>query len=281
MVAQAPEDGPTVVVMGAVHPDETAGTEIMHSLPQTLDFKRGKVIAILANLDAMPAQVRQTEANMNRSFRPETLDEKLRNPSDLPSELRRTQEIMDLIKQERPAALLDIHEYEGMGMPNIICDRESLPLARTIGAKAIILGFNVSEPGGSDGFAHEQGIPALCYEVGTQGGAFQRQNVTYGREVVRRFLAAEGLTDERPKPLYDNPILAKTTGEQIITHSDHFRLLLDNPRWFELLPPGTPVAIDGDHVLKTDPKKWQSLMFIKPHVVKGREPFAPVDILEA
>lgn len=282
MIAEGRQDGPTVVIMGAVHPDETAGTELVSNLPATLDIKRGRVVAVLANLDAMPTRARQSDVNMNRSFRPETIDEKLRKQTDLPRELRRTQQLIDLFDAEKPASMLDLHQYESpLGLPNIITDRESLVLARAVGARAIVFGFNLSEPGGSDDYAHRHGIRGLCYELGPMGNAFQKRNVRLGKQVIERFLAAEGLTDQRVTPLFNDPIIAETTGEQIVTQSDDFKLILPDAHWFNPLPPNTLVAMDGDRPLRTDPKKEQALMFIKDHVVRGREPYAPVNILKA
>lgn len=105
-VIQGEKNGPTVVVIGGTHGDETAGWRAAEQLLRgTMDC--GKLVVIpWANLHAVQKNVRAvpTEGNLNRAY-PGKKDgnhtEKLADG------------IMELIRVARPVAVLDLHESEG------------------------------------------------------------------------------------------------------------------------------------------------------------------------
>jgi len=274
MIGVARKDGPTVGIIGGVHGDEPAGIEVARSIPHQLSVDRGRVIVMLGNLRAIANGTRQTEGgdNLNRSFRPLTDDEKLR--SDLPYELGRCQELMGYIDQ-CDGGIFDIHEYEDPhGKPFIICERPSLAIAKQIGAPVVAFGFAEAEPGGSDGYGHSIGIPAICYEIGAMGKQYTPNNVRFGKRTVSRFLGAGALTNEIMPPLYDDPLLVQVDGSSPhIRAGDTFEFERTFTS-FEQLRRGQLVATDGGIPIRADTERDQVILFPKPTPpIKGREAF--------
>jgi len=281
MIGEAQQSGPTVCVIGGIHGDERAGIEIVRSLPNYLRLERGRVIAILGNLQAIAAGQRPVDTNLNRAFVSVDSKHRIADPAPPSYESNRAQELMPYIDASK--AILDLHEYEDPdGTPFIICERDSLGIAQSIGPAAIAFGFTRVEPGATDGYAHRRGIQALCYELGEQSGRHQDENVRLGRRAVHRFLAAMGLADTGLQPLNPKPLLVEADFKHIRTSEQHFEFARKF-RSFEELTPGELIATDGDKEVRAPELDVpQVILFPKPKApAVGREAFEIAKVVVA
>jgi predicted deacylase len=168
-------EGPTLLVLGAVHGDEPCGTygirRIMDSLDQAkLTLKRGRIIfAPVANPKAFEADQRYIDDNLNRIIFPTA------NPQNNEEEL--AQALIPLI--DDCDYLLDMHAYEDPSpdAPPFVFQDYPEPLATTftkaLGIRDVFTGWpemyeavpNYQE-NGTNAYAWAQGKIALTVECG-------------------------------------------------------------------------------------------------------------------
>lgn len=271
-IAEAADSGPTVGVLGGVHGDEPGGIEVVNHLLNNLVIERGTVIAMLGNMAAIAARKRYTDANLNRSFVPTNIAAPPSSPQA--NESRRAQELMPYLDQCN--ALLDLHEFKDPRVqPFIICERNARATALRIGAPVISFGWSTTEPGGSDGYMYNQGKEGLCYELGSF--KTRRRNVSVGIGAVRRFMAAQGLTDEHLPPLFDNPLFVQADITFRRTSENYQLARAFNT--FERLVPGEPIAtLDGVQIRA---RENQLIIFPETNPRLGDEAFTLGTIVPA
>ncbi len=155
--------GNTVTIMGGVHGNEVCGIEAVQKA-MSIEIKRGKVYFILANLKAMELGVRQTDANMNRVFRP---FQKLSEKEKRSYEFKRAEEIKPFLNES--VALLDVHSSSSKkSIPFIICEPHSFHIAKMLPFPIRSHGWDYIEEGGTDYFVNNnpQKGNGICVECG-------------------------------------------------------------------------------------------------------------------
>jgi succinylglutamate desuccinylase len=154
--------GPTVVIMGGVHGNEPGGVIAINKLLPGFSIKRGKVHFVIANLKAIELNVRETEMNMNRAFKDESL---LTEPQKKSYERLRALEIMPYLDESD--ALLDIHSSSTMGsIPFVICEPHSFEVASRLPFSIVSNGWDKIHPGGTDYYMNKKGGMGICIECG-------------------------------------------------------------------------------------------------------------------
>jgi succinylglutamate desuccinylase len=244
-IGEATEAGPTVGIIGGVHGHETAGVAAVKDMlegrsPVSVD--RGRVILMLGNLAAIEANLDCTAANLNRLVKPLTPAQKAQDPSQLPYEIVRAQQLMPYF--DECEALLDFHEFNKRGAgPFIICEPPSDNIARAIGAPVISSGWSKAEAGGTDDYMYKRGKVGICYELGWLKEP--ELNTALAHQVAQRFLSAQSVTAQLFEPLYNNPRLIEAM-YAVLRTDDHFKLGDDKFVSFQPLVPGQLIAEHGE-----------------------------------
>ncbi len=261
--------GPTAVILGGVHGDESAGVELIerrHSLP----IQRGRVIAILGNPAAVKTGQHWKDTNLNRAFRQWT-DEEMK-AKDLPYELVRARDIGDVILEARakdPTFGLDDHMYSTEGSPTMaIAEEPGLALARQIGADILSYGWKDIEPGSTDAFFAEQGRPGVAYELGHLKD--HDGSVILGHKVNRRFLSAIGVNDRRYNPLVAKPRVIQAVAGHV-KKTDDF-VFEPGIQPFDFVEPGQLIAVDGGEEVRAG-KDGAVIMLPNTKYGKGSDAF--------
>ena len=65
------QPGPTSMILVGVHGNERCGNEAVEELLPTLSIEKGRVIIVQGNPRAIEQNVRFTEMNLNRMFKPD------------------------------------------------------------------------------------------------------------------------------------------------------------------------------------------------------------------
>lgn len=243
-LAEGVKPGPTVAVFGGVHGNERAGiTAVRKFVEEGIPLESGSVLLVPeANPRAVREDLRETEENLNRSFRDLTPTES-QNTAELPYELRRAQDLIGVLEGNDVESLLDLHESHSGALPRMIITEENgFPIARQVGAQVISSGWSVSESGGTDGWMYENGRVGLCYELGHISTS--ARNATLGTMAIGRFLAAHGMISQQFKPLFHRfrTRYVHTDGAFIRTEQNFH---MGDFRSFEELKPGTLIAEHG------------------------------------
>lgn len=263
-IGQSYGEGPTVGILGGVHGDEPTGIQVVEESLQNLSVDCGTVVLILANIAAKGIS-RFQDVNLNRSFRELTETEKEIDPGLLPYETRRAQALIPYL--DTCEASLDLHDFTNPCEPFIICERNALVTARTIGAPIISFGWSTSEPGGSDGYMFSTGREGLCFELGQK--KYPEKNVILGHGAVARFLIAKGLVDDSLPPLYQDPIYVQTA-EALVRTAEHFALAREFGN-FEILKFGELIAVHGETEIRAS--EDQVMIFPTARPALGEEAF--------
>ena len=250
--AQSNEQGPTVTILGGVHGDEKTGIHIVNSLvEQGVDIEAGTVYVALGNVAAMQCvdgPKRHTGVNMNRVFRDLNDEEKKLDPAQFPYELLRTQELNKVLGSSD--GLLDLHDFSDPNGPIFLISDlgNGLKVATAIGAPVISTGWDILQPGGSDGYMARLGRVGLCYELGHKDKP--RANAARGFGAADRFLQQMGL-----KEITDEPLDAGTEPRFIHVDSQHIRQgnkfnLAGGFRTFQQVAPNQLIATDDGHEIR-------------------------------
>lgn len=172
--------GPTLIVIGALHGNETAGvTAVRRVLARLHDEKpkafKGRLTAYIGNKAAHTHDppVRYFESDLNRMFTREGVAELRSRPEvELAAEQLELRALLTAVESELdrgPALLLDLHTYSSTGPPFVVFE-DSLParaLARAI-PLPLVLGMEEELRGLLfDHITQSYKIPALIIEGGT------------------------------------------------------------------------------------------------------------------
>lgn len=149
--------GPALAIFAGVHGNELAGVYALQKLLPTLKPTRGKLYIAFANPEAIKANVRMLNKNLNRCFVPD-------NKGDSPENIR-ARELMKVL--DKCDAMLDLHMfYDDEGEPFVICESNALDIAIKFDVKIISTNWSIAEPGATDGYMFAQGKIGLCVECG-------------------------------------------------------------------------------------------------------------------
>jgi succinylglutamate desuccinylase len=170
------EAGPTLIGVGGLHGNETAGVHALSRVLEGLTPKRGhlrgELVALLGNRAAYAQGRRFLHRDLNRSWTPEQiLTAKRAGPAaeGEDRELMELQGALDAILRDArgPVLLLDLHTTSGPGIPfSAIMDSPSnreLALGLPV---PLVLGFGRLMDGTFFGYLTGRGITSMVFEGG-------------------------------------------------------------------------------------------------------------------
>lgn len=254
------EKGGTSIILVGVHGNETCGPQALDTLLPYLSITAGKVIFIYANPRAIMQGARQTEANLNRMFKP---DDQLTAEQLASYEYRRAQELKPYLEQAD--VLLDIHSSSNPdSVPFIICERNGFSIAQSLPGDRAVFGFDQVEPGGTDYYMNSIGKIGLCIECGYSQDP---RAVTVAKDAITNFLTLRGHI-QGPVATYRKRVIQMY--QLYISKTD--RLTLAEPfADFAEINKGKSIALDGDTPLTTE--KDSIILFAQNCGKVGEEAF--------
>ncbi|MBI4086990.1 succinylglutamate desuccinylase/aspartoacylase family protein [Candidatus Kaiserbacteria bacterium] len=179
------EPGPTSVILGGVHGNETCGVEAIRNILPNLAIEKGRVFIGYGNPRAIAANQRFTEANLNRMFKP---DDQLSQREKESYEYGRAQFLKTYLNQAD--ALLDIHASRVQHSRRfVICEDNGLPTAKYLPADLVVSGLDAVQPGGTDYYMNSIGKIGVCIECGYLGDP---ESTDMAVKSIFSFLATRG-----------------------------------------------------------------------------------------
>jgi succinylglutamate desuccinylase len=259
---RAPEPGPTLIVIGAIHGNEPAGVEALESVVRRISedrlLLRGDFIALVGNLEALESGARYIDFDLNRHWSQASLASLEGPEPPMGSEDRERRELYREVAQAFAAArgetaLLDLHTTSGEGKPfAVFADTlKSRSFARKFPVPSI-LGFEENLEGTLADYVALDGHVAVAFEGGQHADP---ASVTNLAAIVWIALAELGMvdsaaarTDEERRRLRRStegvPPILEVTYRHAIVPEDRFRMR-PGFRSFERVASGQVIADDA------------------------------------
>ena len=181
-------DGPHLIVLGAIHGDETCGPIAIKKVIQKFEGKessllKGKVTFVpVCNADAYAQGVRFVEENLNRII--------CKHETPKNNEQHFANDVCDLISSAD--VMLDLHSFEAEGDPMVFLDHpeaEVQGLAEVLGGKVILYGWDNIYEGEAissectESWAYKNCVKGLTFECGKNGT--EESNVVAYEAILR------------------------------------------------------------------------------------------------
>jgi len=233
--------GPTSIIIGGVHGNETCGVNAIKKILPKLKIDAGKLIIVYGNPKAIIKNVRYIDSNLNRLFRPYNL---LIKQEKVSYEYKRVKILKKYLKQSD--YLLDIHaSFTPKSKRFIICEKNASEIVKYLPFNLIVNGFDSIQPGGTDYFMNKIGKVGICVECGYMNDP---QSNTVAEQSVFDFLVATGNITGKSKIRKQN--LLKIY--KIYKSKTNIFLLKKKFSDFEEVKKGQIIGIDGSReVLST------------------------------
>lgn len=178
------EKGSTSMILVGVHGDEKCGVDALKKII-SFEIQKGRLLIAYGNPKAIEKNVRFTDSNLNRLFRP---DEKLSEKEKASYEYTRAQFLKKYFDQAD--VLLDIH---ASSIPKskrfIICEKNAKEIIKYLPVDLIVSGFDNVEPGGTDYYMNNTGKTGICLECGYMEDS---ESAQIAEESIIAFLKARG-----------------------------------------------------------------------------------------
>lgn len=253
--------GKRVVIVGGTHGDEQCGIETVQEAFQDVRLSRGEAVFVMGNPRAIERNVRFTEANLNRMFRPE---EELSEEKKVSYEFRRSRELMPLFTLAD--ALLDVHTSESeIAPPFVICCPTSRETAAKMPFPILSYGWDKVERGGTDDFMERAGKIGVGLECGYDKNPDSRKRA---RVAIRAFLFELGLIDEAP----ENKETPVRTIEAVYAHMPKvdFKRAQAFPD-FMPVKKGELIGVDGTEEIRA--REDGCVIFVRNRIGTGQEAY--------
>jgi succinylglutamate desuccinylase len=250
--------GPTVAIFSGIHGNEKVGPFVVAELMEKLKIRKGKVFLVIANPDALAAEKRYINVNLNRIFS--------RKFKGKEPEYGIAAKLMDIL--DTSDALLDLHAYnDETGEPFVICSKKDLGLARIFDSKIVSFGWESGDgkTAATDEYMASQGKPGICLECGTVGEV--KKNVSFTRRSIKNFLAHFGLLKETTKKGSSKKIYVQV--KKSILASGRNYSFLRRYKTFQKLKQGEVFLVDGGKKYKAG--KSDMIIFPRENKKAGEE----------
>lgn len=248
------------VVLVGVHGNEKCGVAALENILPNLKINYGKVFFIYANPKAIAKNVRYTEANLNRMFKPDDLI----SDSDKQShEYERAQFLKKYLDQAE--VLLDVHASFTLASQRFaICENNALGIIEYLPVNLIVSGFDKIEPGGTDYYMNSLGKIGICVECGYLDNP---SSTEVAENSIINFLKARGHIDNDLQPSAQTHIRMNTL---YLAQTDSFTLRKDFAD-FAPLASDELIGYDGNKEIRA--KKDCLILFARNTTGVGEEAF--------
>jgi succinylglutamate desuccinylase len=260
---QGQNPGPISIILIGVHGDERCGLDAVNNLLPNLkiEINKGTVFIIQGNPKALEQNVRFTETNLNRMFKP---DEQISELDKQSYEYNRAQFLKTYLN--RAGVLLDIHaSYVPYSKPFIICENNGYDIASYLPVDLIVSGFDLVEPGGTDYYMNSIGKVGICVECGYLGDEY---STTIAEKSILSFLQIRGHVEQIEMIKTDQSYIE--IDDLYYSKTNSFNLTKDF-KDFDELHPEQLIGVDGGEEIRA--KKDSVILFARNVNESGEEAF--------
>ena len=254
------KEGATSIILVGVHGNERCGIKAFEKLLPILEIETGRVLFMYGNPKAIEQNMRSTEANLNRMFKPDNL---LSEQEKQSYEYTRSQTLKKYLDQAD--VLLDIHaSFTPESRAFIICEQNAKDIVKHLPFDLLVHGFDNVEPGGTDYYMNSKGKIGVCIECGYLDDP-NSENIA--QKSILSFLAAQGHISEPTKEYSQAEISMYSI---YLTETDNF-ILSKTFRDFEKVTKGQLIGMDGERGVRAD--RDSIILFAQNRTNAGDEGF--------
>ncbi len=290
------QDGPLLIVMGAIHGNEPAGVNALRTvLGQLKEWNlpiMGELIGVVGNLRALSQQKRYIEADLNRQWGMENVlrIQQTANHELLKQEDLEQKELLELLahilptnRNRRRVVLLDLHTTSAKGVAYTIATSigASRTLAEDLGVP-VILDLDKAISGTTLNYFSEMELESFCFEAGQHD---DENSVTRTISAIWQMLVSVGCIDSSKLPLFDDyKMVLHELGENLagtvrykyrhaIQPRDRFKMIagFDN---FQAIQKGQLLAHDRDGAIYAP---FSGIMLMPLYQAQGKDGFFIVE----
>jgi len=263
-------DGPTLLVTGAVHGNESAGPKavrrILDRLQQDEIEIRGRVVGLVGNLQALASGVRFVERDLNRQWLPDSIEALLaRDRATDKAEDREQRQLIECFERvwrsaNGPLVFVDLHSSSAAGPP-FTCLADSLDNRRVAMATGlpVILGLEDAVAGSLVGYWGRRGVVSFAIEGGRHEDPVTVDNHEAGLLLLLEYVGILGrgqldLSRQRAHVKFvtrDVPSVVEIIGRHPISAEDRFEML-PGYRNFQSIERGRHLATDRGGRIRAD-----------------------------
>ncbi len=245
------KDGPSVVIMGAVHGNERIGVDIIEALKKLLEKVEifGEIYLIIANPKAYEKNLRFIDCDLNRLFSNNFEQIKKKKKKELMIEEKRAIEIAPILS--KADYLLDIHSTIKKSIPFVYVEnsKSHLKLAKVFRAKYIISSLDSCQAkslhSSADNFVDKHNGLGITYETGWQKDYAVFPHVLKKTKIFLKSVASSFLDfpveDKKEKDHSEQIFIYK----EIIPQKENFTFSMDYQN-FDFLKKGEILAREGE-----------------------------------
>ena len=230
------KQGKKVTIMWWIHGNEPTWYNTISRLLNTLQIDCWEVTLIIANPEAIKANKRYLNQDLNRSFTNNT------NTLDPYEKV-----CIDTIKQEldNTDILLDLHNTVKNNSPRFILTEEQKTYSSLFNVKYVVTWIHKTHPNSSDEYMYRNKKIWICIECGRIKDS-EISNLNFAKESVLNFLCFTGNISDTPYKQYDN--IKSIHVDYIYTSKKNFALhKVFND--FEKVEIGEIMGRDGDRTI--------------------------------
>lgn len=252
--------GETSLILVGVHGDERCGIEALKKILPNWKIEYGTVLIEFGNPHAIDANVRYTEANLNRMFKS---DELLADREKESYEYQRAQYLKTLM--QKAEVLLDVHaSFTPESQPFVICESNALSIVSRLPFDTVVSGFDAVEPGGTDYYMNSIGKIGIAIECGYLGDPASTDRAI---EAILGFLRARGHVSGDMAQVQQSHIRLH---QLYLTETDNFKLSRPFAD-FEQVAEGEIIGRDGDKGIAAIANSV--ILFARDRAAVGEEAF--------
>ncbi len=236
-------NGPVNMIVVGTHGNEVCGVEAMNEILPDLKIENGTVYIAYGNPRAIDKNVRYTEKNLNRMYRPSS--EMTQDELDS-YEYNRAEYLKEYLNKSEH--VLDVHaSTNSNSKPFIICERNAESVTSVLPFNTVVYGFDENEPGGTDYYMNLIGRVGICVECGYLGDPASTETA---KESILSFLKILGHISGEPatKNLKQNKIQVY---QKYYSKTESFKLGKKFSD-FEIVKAGDVVGVDGEEEVVCD-----------------------------
>jgi succinylglutamate desuccinylase len=243
IILKGKKNGPTSMIIGGIHGNETCGVTAINKILPTIKIDAGKLIIAYGNPRAIQKKVRFIDSNLNRLFRSPSLLSKKEKKS---YEYKRALFLKKYLNQAK--YLLDIHaSFTPKSRGFIICEKNAARIRKYLPQSVVVNGFDNVQPGGTDFYMNKIGNVGICIECGYKDDPKSTQ---VALKSINSFLIATGNIKEK---IFINKQKIIRIYKQYKTKTNNF-LLAKNFNDFDIVKNGQLIATDGYEEIKASKK---------------------------
>jgi predicted deacylase len=246
---------PAYGIVGSLHGDERCGKNVIEWIGTDLPELQEPVKTVVAHTEALTRKVKYIDQDLNRAF-----------PGDSTGSSYEARLAANILQEVRGMNVLDLHSTVSQPTPFAIAAITSEQTKLQIASTGLSTVVDISKITPTGSLIEQTG--GVSVECGIQG---EQNAVDNGVDIVRNYLAANGLIDQRMS--LSNPTVYQITDTEDVPEDADIEILCNN---FTRVSEGSAYARVNNEIRRADEAFYPVLMSEKGYKDRGQLGFKAI-----